>query len=72
MNTYNGYTLEQIENNLPPNMAEVHKLQYLNNCKQVIKNQISGYNLDYNEALKNSNFNLILFYLENKKIKSIR
>lgn len=65
METYNGYTLEQIKNKLPLNMAEVHKLQYLSNCKQVIKNQISGYNLDYNEALKNYNFNLIRFYLEN-------
>lgn len=64
METYNGLTLEQIKNNFPLNMADVHKLQYLNNCKQVIKNQISGYNLDYNEALKNYNFNLILFYLE--------
>jgi hypothetical protein len=62
MQTYNGLTLEQIKNNLPPNMAEVHKRQYLDNCKQVIKNEASGFNLDYNEALRNYNFNLILFY----------
>lgn len=64
METYNGLTLEQIKNNLPPNMAEDHKLQYLNNCKQVIQNEDSGFNLDYNEALRNYNFNLIRFYLE--------
>jgi hypothetical protein len=62
MQTYNGLTLEQIKNNLPPNMAEVHKMQYLNNCKEVINNEASGFNLDYNEALRNYNFNLILFY----------
>jgi hypothetical protein len=64
MTTYNGLTLEQIKLNFSPNMAEVHKMQYLNNCKQVIQNEASGFNLDYNEALRNYNFNLIRFYLE--------
>ena len=62
MQTYNGLTLEQIKNNLPSNMAEDHKIQYLNNCKQVINNEASGFNLNYNEALRNYNFNLIRFY----------
>jgi hypothetical protein len=65
MTTYNGLTLEKIKLNFPPNMAEVHKMQYLNNCKQVINNEASGFNLDYNEALRNYNFNLILFYNAN-------
>ena len=43
-------------------MAEDHKIQYLNNCKQVINNEASGFNLNYNEALRNYNFNLIRFY----------
>jgi hypothetical protein len=62
MQTYNGLTLEQIKKNFPPNMAEVHQMQYLNNCKQVMENEASGFNLDYNEALRNYNFNLIRFY----------
>ena len=65
MNTYNGYTLEEIQKNLPKNMIELHKKIYLDNCKQVIKNQLSGYNLDYKETIKNTNFNLITFYLIN-------
>lgn len=65
MNKYNGYTLEEIQKNLPKNMIELHKKIYLDNCKQVIKNQLSGYNLDYNETIKNTNFNLITFYLNN-------
>ena len=66
METYNGYTLEEIQKNLPKNMIELHKKIYLDNCKQVIKNQLSGYNLDYNEAIKNTNFNIITFYLNKK------
>jgi len=65
MQTYNGLTLDQIKLNFPPNMAEVHKLQYINNCIEVMNNEASGFNLDYNEALRNYNFNLIKFYLTN-------
>ncbi len=64
VNLYNGYTLEQISNNLPSNMLEIHKKQYLKNVKQVIQNQKSGFNLDYIETIKNSNFNLIQFHLK--------
>ena len=64
VNLYNGYTLEQISNNLPSNMLEIHKKQYLNNVEQVIQNQKSGFNLDYIETIKNSNFNLIQFHLK--------
>ena len=63
---YNGLTLEKIKNNFPSNMIEAHKVQYLQNCKQVINNQQSGFNLDFNECLKNSNFNIINFYLNLK------
>jgi hypothetical protein len=65
MEKYNGYTLEEIKKNFPKNMIELHKKMYLDNCKQVIKNELSGYNLDYNEAIKNTNFNIIKFYLNN-------
>ena len=62
MKTYNGYTIEQVKNNLPKNMIEEHKQLYLNNCKEVIKNNTSGTNLNQNENIKNSNFMLIQFY----------
>jgi|VirMetMinimDraft_7_1064189.scaffolds.fasta_scaffold08517_3 hypothetical protein len=65
MKTYNGLTIEQIENNLPLNMIDLHKKQYIDNCKEVIKNQLSGYNLGYNECIKNTNFNMVKFYLNN-------
>ena len=62
MEKYNGMTILQVRNNLPSNMTQGHKELYLKNCKEVIKNQLSGFNLDYNEFLKNSNFRLIVFY----------
>ena len=61
-NTYNGKTLEQIASNLPANMIQLHKDMYLNNCKRVIECQISGYNLNEIEIIKNANFRLMDMY----------
>lgn len=60
--TYNGKTLEQIENNLPSNMIQLHKDMYMNNCKKVIECQVSGYNLNEIEVIKNANFILHNMY----------
>lgn len=60
---YNGYTLQEIEKNLNPSMIDIHKQDYLNNCKAVINRQTTGYNLNEIEGLKNYNFNLIKIYL---------
>lgn len=60
---YNGMTLEQIESNLHKNMIPLHREQYLNNCKEVIRNEEAGFNLDYCQAIRNTNFNLTVFYL---------
>lgn len=59
---YNGYSLEDIKNNLPKNMIERHKTDYLNNCKKVIERQETKFNLNEIESLKNYNFNLIKLY----------
>ena len=61
-NTYNGKTLEQIASNLPSNMIQLHKDMYLNNCKRVIECQVSGYNLNEVEIIKNANFILHNMY----------
>ena len=63
---YNGMTIEEINNNLPKNMIEGHKTEYINNCKFVIKNEAAGYNIDYCQTVRNANFNLILFYMNHK------
>jgi hypothetical protein len=60
---YNGRTLEEISNNFPANMIQLHKDMYLDNCKEVIKNEGEGFNLDYCQLVRYSNFLLIEFYL---------
>jgi len=62
---YNGKTLDQIAANLPANMPEIHREQYLNDCKFVIENETAGFNIDYCQLVRNSNFRLIEFYLTN-------
>jgi len=59
---YNGMTLEQIKNNLPANMPDIHKKQYINNCIEVYNNEKNGINLGYCECVRNTNFNLIKIY----------
>jgi hypothetical protein len=66
MQTYNGKTLEEIEANLHPDMPQIHRDLYLNNCKEVINNEAAGVNLDYCQTLRNSNFLLTNFYLTGK------
>ena len=61
-NKYNRYNLEEINKNLPKNMIERHRKDYLNNCKEVIKRQKGNFNLNEIEGLKNYNFNLIKLY----------
>jgi hypothetical protein len=63
---YNGMTLEQIENNLHPNMIPIHREQYLNNCKEVIKNENAGFNLDWCQQVRFANFLLTENYLTGK------
>lgn len=62
VNLYNNKTIEQIEQNLPPNMSDFHRLEYINNCKKVIERQTTGYNLNEIEGIKNYNFILIKLY----------
>lgn len=63
--TYNGKTLDEIANNFPPNMADCHREQYLNNCEFVFENETAGFNLDYSQLVRDTNFRLIQFYLTN-------
>ena len=60
---YNGHTIEEIEAMPFIGWSECHKKEYINNCKRVIECQTSGYNLNEIECLKNSNFNLVRFYM---------
>lgn len=61
-NLYNNKTIEQISNNLPSNMPDFHRLEYLENCKKVIERQMTGYNVNEIEGIKNYNFILIKQY----------
>ncbi len=59
---YNGYSIRYILAHLPRNMAKVHRKLYVKNCIEVYRNEQAKMNLGYNECLRNSNFNLIVFY----------
>lgn len=59
---YNGKTLEQIKSNFPPNMPEIHRVQYINNCIEVFRNESEGINLGYCQAVMNTNFLIISIY----------
>lgn len=62
---YNGYTVQEIENKLKHlKWHEEDKKRYLSNVKQVIDIQMSGVNLNEIEGLKNQNFAITKFYLE--------
>ena len=63
-NLYNNKTLEQIAGNMPESMPELHRNEYLSNCKKVIECQTSGYNLNEIDGLKNYNFILISLYFQ--------
>jgi len=63
---YNGYTIEEIEARLNPNMADCHKAEYMNNVREVIERQMSGFNLNEIENIKNTNFHITNLYLNNK------
>jgi len=60
---YNGYTINEIESMPFSGWSECHKKDYIKNCKQVIECQMSGYNLNEIECLKNYNFSLVKFYM---------
>lgn len=64
-NLYNGCSIEFICQNLPATMQECHKIEYINTCKRVIELQVSGYNLDQIESLKNYNHRLFTMSLNN-------
>ncbi len=63
---YNGKTIEQIEDNMPDILIPAHKEMYLNNCREVIRNEAEGYNLNYCQRLRDSNFMLIEMVLTGK------
>ena len=66
---YNGYSIRYIISNLPEGMIKDHKKEYIKNCIEVYKNELSDYNLDYCNSMRNYNFNMIRFYnnLKNKR-----
>ena len=60
---YNGYSIRYIISHFPKGMIKDHKKDYIKNCIEIYKNEISGYNLDYCNSMRNYNFNMIKFYL---------
>jgi hypothetical protein len=61
---YNGLSIRQIISRFHPAMIKQHRKQYLKTCIEVYKNEQAGTNSGWNEAARNSNFNLTLFYLK--------
>lgn len=74
MELYNGKTLEEIGVNFHPDMTQYHRDLYINNCKEVIKNESACMNKGYCEQLKYSNFLLVNFYYtgQHKQTNPIR
>ena len=62
---YNGFSIRQILKKLPVNMVKIHKIQYIDNCIFVYRNEAKKYNLAYCELTRSANFNLIKTYLYN-------
>ena len=63
---YNGYSIRYIISHFPGGMIKDHKKDYIKNCIEVYKNELSGYNLDYCNSIRNYNFNMIRFYMNLK------
>ena len=61
--TYNGHTMEEIKNMPFLGWDKEHKIQYINNCREIIESQLTGRDEGHAECLKNTNFNLVNFYL---------
>ena len=63
---YNGYSYQQLENIVNSlNWHKADKIRYMKNVAEVIEIQISGVNLNQIYNLKNQNFAITKFYLEN-------
>ena len=67
---YNGYSIRYIISHFPKEMIKQHKKDYLKNCIEVYKNEKEGYNMEYCNSLRNSNFNMINFYMKLNNIKN--
>lgn len=68
---YNGKSIRYILGNMPKAMTKHHRNLYINNCIEVYLNEQSGHNLGYNECLRNTNFNLTLFYRNLSTVQKI-
>jgi len=60
---YNGLTIKDIVENLPKNMIQQHKKQYIKNCIFVYSNELTKTNLNYCELTRDANNRLIKMYL---------
>jgi hypothetical protein len=65
---YNGKNIRQIlsKMDLKLRACKMHRNLYVKNCIEVHKSETSGFNLNYAQLIRNSNFNLTRLYLENK------
>ena len=63
---YNGYSIRYIISHFPKGMIKQHKKDYLKNCIEVYQNEKEEYNMEYCNSLRNSNFNMINFYMNLK------
>ena len=62
---HNGRTLKQIVHNFHPAMTLLHKREYLQNILGIAQREKDKMDLTYAEQLRNRNFILTSFYLNN-------
>ncbi len=61
--------IEQIKANLPKNMHEIDRKEYLRLHKRIIEIETTGYNKHELEPLRNSAFNIINPYILDSNYK---
>lgn len=62
---YNGYSIRQILSKMPNKLKQFkpHRNLYIENCILIYENEKVKMNLEYCNASRNMNFNLIKMYL---------
>lgn len=62
---YNGYSIRQILERMPAKLRafKPHRNLYIENCILIYENENAKMNLEYCQASRNLNFNLIKMYL---------
>lgn len=63
---YNGYSIRQILSKMPTKLKafKPHRNLYIENCILIYENEKAKINMEYCQASRNTNFNIIKMYLK--------